>query len=99
MALRDRLGFRDRPVIGPGGRNVAGIEMPRTDQANGGDIFFLVLRACRFGKARERAGHDQGQPQLVPGLEQESIEQGPVFTGSIELLDQPVEARSRARRR
>ena len=31
------------------------------------------------------------QPQLVPGLEQERIEQGPVFARRVELLDQSVE--------
>ena len=38
----------------------------------------------------------KGQPQLVPGLEQECIEQRPIFAGRVELLDQALECRRRA---
>ena len=49
---RDRLGLGDRAVVGPGRRDVAGLEILGADQPDRGDVFLLVLGACRFGKVR-----------------------------------------------
>ncbi len=62
------------------------------DQPDRGDVFLFVL-SVRAGSGRlaSEPGRDQRGGQLVAGLEQECIEQGPVFALGIEVLDQPVE--------
>ena len=66
--------------------------MARADQPDRGDVFFLVLGARRFGQARQSDPDViERKPQLVACLEQESIEQGPVFALGIKMLDQTVE--------
>ncbi len=46
---RHRLGFGDRPIIGPGCRDVAGIEMPRPTSRIAATYFSSYLLRCWFG--------------------------------------------------
>ena len=74
-------------------------EVPRADQPDGRDVFFLILGARGLGKLGQRPDGDERQPQLVASLEQQGVEQGAIFAGAIEVLDQAVDARPRAAER
>ena len=94
--LGDRLPLADRPEVGPGADDVAGLQPLLADRPEGLDVALLVLRPRRLGEVDEAAGPDQREPEVMPGLQQEGVEQRSAVAAGLGQGDQAVEGGGRA---
>ena len=89
---RDRLGLGDGPIVGPGSRDIAGIEIPASRPA--GSPRRIVLRiACVPVREGRRAGptRSSGKPSSCRALSKSASSKARYSTRRIQVLDQSID--------
>ena len=81
----DRLILADDAVIRPCRRDVAGLQVLRSDRSDRLDVTLLVPRPLRLGEVRQRRRGDQRQAQLVSRLQEHRVEQGAIIASLVEI--------------
>ena len=92
---RDGLGLADRPKIGPRPRDVSQCEDLVTNEPDRFDIAVFKLGPDRLGERARVSIGDEREPELVTGLEEQSVEQSAMLAALVEPKEELVDRRHR----